>query len=104
MRAFVGAVDVMFRDRHIALAASYLAGGVGPGVPVRVIKRAPDRFASYGEGRFVADSVIVDVRVSEVALLATGDRLVIEGATYEVTSDPVRDSQRLTWSASVRAL
>lgn len=101
---FAASVAAMFRDRHIAVDALWRAGGAGDGVPVRAIRRAPDRFASFGDGRFVTDSVLIDVRTEQVATLARGDTFEFGGAIYEVASDPVRDSERLIWSAEARAL
>ena len=102
--AFRAAIDAMFRDRHMASDALYRAGGSGDPVPVRVIKRAPDRIANFGDGRFVADAVLYDVRVSEVAVLAPGDTLEVAGVVYELRGEPVRDAERLVWAAEARAL
>ena len=96
------AVDRVFA--RLGRDALWRQGGIGPGAPVRVIRRAPDRLASFGEGRFVADAVLLDVRVSEVAQLQRGDTFEIDGTIHELRSDPVRDSQRLVWAAEARAL
>ena len=104
MAAFRAAMDRMFRDPHMSVAATHRAGGAGDGTPVRVIKRAPDRLASFGDGRFVAESVLIDVRISEVSDLEPGDTFEIGATIYEVRGEPVRDSQRLTWAAEARAL
>ena len=104
MNAFEVAVEVIFGDPHLALDALWRAGGAGEGVEVRVIRRSPDRLANFGDGRFVTDTVFIDVRVSEVPALGRGDTFEIGGQIYEVRSDPVRDSDRLTWAAEARAL
>ena len=101
---FRAAIDAMFRDRNMAVDAIWRAGGAGDGAPVRVIKRAPDRLANFGDGRFVADSVLIDVRVAQVAVLERGDTFEIASALFEVSGDPVRDSERLVWAAEARAL
>lgn len=102
MTAFAAAIGAMFRDRNMGVDALYRAGGSGDGVPVRVIRRAPDRFGNFGEGRFVAEAVLIDVRISDVAQLARGDTFEIGAELFEVRSDPVRDSERLIWAAEAR--
>lgn len=102
--AFGAAIDAMFRDRHMASDALYRAGGAGDGDPVRVIKRAPDRITNFSDGRYVSDSVLIDVRLSQVSALAPGDTFEISGVIYEVRGEPVRDSERLVWAAEARAL
>lgn len=106
MSAFARAIGALFRDRNMSASAVYRSGGdpLDPGLPVRVIKRAPDRFANFGEGRFVTESVMIDVQISEVAELAEGDTLEIAGTSYEVRGKPVRDSERLIWAAEARPL
>lgn len=104
MNAFAVATDLIFTDRHLAVDATWRAAGAGDGVPVRVIRRRPDRIASFGEGQFVTDSVLIDVRVSEVPVLAPGDTFEIGGEIFEVRGEPVRDAERLTWAAEARAL
>lgn len=104
MAAFAAAVDAIFRDRNMAVDALYRAGGAGDGDPVRVVKRAPDRFANFSEGRFVAQAVLIDVRLSEVETLAPGDTFQIGARLYEVRGEPVRDGERLIWAAEAREL
>ena len=104
MTAFAAAISAIFRDRNMAQDALYRAGGSGEPIPVRVIKRAPDRFASFGEGRFVAEAVLIDVQITDVAQLERGDTIEIGSEVFEVRSDPVRDSERMVWAAEARAL
>ena len=79
------------------------AGGGGAGIDVRVIRRAPDEVVPYREGRFVVGTDFLDLRISEVATLAAGDTLEVEGELLTVTGEPVRDRDRLIWTAAVRA-
>lgn len=104
MSAFAGAVDLMFLDPYMAVDALYREGGSGWGVPVRVIRRAPDQITEFGPGRFVHDAVLIDVRVSEVGCLSLGDRFLIGDELFEVKGDPIRDSERLVWRAEAVAL
>ena len=92
------AADLIFADPNMAMDALWRSAGVGEGIPVRVIRRAPDQIASFGAGRFVTDTVLISVRVSEVPSLGAGDTFEIAGELFEVRSEPVRDSDRLVWS------
>ena len=109
MTAFAAATDILFTDPHQSHDAIYRAGGTGDSVPVRVILRAPDRIASFGDGRFVADAVLIDIRTSEVAQLARDDTIEIGdedagSVLYQIRSDPVRDAAHLVWAAEARVL
>lgn len=104
MGALAAMVNASFRDPNLALDAIYRRGGTGTGASVRVIRRAPDRTAPFGESRFVTDTNLIDVRVSEVASLGAGDTFQIGAEIYSVQGEPMRDSDRLVWSAEVRLL
>lgn len=106
MSAIAAAVDLLFGDPNISAEALYRAGGgdVVPGISVRVIRRAPDQFASFGDGRFVVDTVLFDIRVAEAPDLADGDTLEIAGDFFTIRGEPRRDTERLIWHAEARAL
>lgn len=104
MSAFIAAVNALFRDANLSTDAIYRPGGIGGGVSVRVSRSSPDRTAPFGEGRFVTDGHLLEVRVSEVAALAAFDTFQIGAETYAVQGEPTRDGERLVWSAEVRLL
>ncbi len=104
MTAFAIAATAMFRDPNIAVDALYRPGGIGVGVPVRVIRSAPDSLAQFGEGRFVTDTFGLDVAIAEAPDLAEGDTFEIEGTLHTILGAPIRDADRLVWSAEARAL
>jgi hypothetical protein len=104
MTAFAAAIAAIFADRNIGEAAVWRAGGTGAPVPVRVVRRRADRIASWNDGRFATDSDILEVSTAEVAALAAGDTFEIGAALFEVAAEPLRDAQRLVWTAQVRAL
>jgi hypothetical protein len=99
---FEAAAAALFRDPNMAAEAIYRPGGIGGGTLVRVIRSAPDRFAPYGEGRFVTDSVGLDVAVADAPGLAEGDTVEIGGTLYTIRGAPIRDADRLVWSAEAR--
>ena len=104
MTAFAIAATAMFRDPNIAVDALYRPVGIGVGVAIRAIRSAPDQIATFGEGRFVSDTVLIAVRVADAPDLASGDTIEVNGVLFEVRADPVRDADRLVWSAEARAL
>lgn len=104
MSAFDLAASAIFADANMASDAIYRVGGQGVGTTVRAIRRAPDRAATFGDGRFLTDTVLLDVRVIEAPSLNAGDTLEIGGVVYEVRTEPMRDSERLIWTAEVKEL
>lgn len=104
MTVIAEALDALFTDANIGRDAIWRAGGAGAGVNVRVVFRAPDTTANFGGGRFVAQSRFVDVRISEVPVLAPGDTFEIGSTIYLVQGEPTRDDDNLIWSAEVRAM
>lgn len=102
MNAFSASVDVLFEDPNMAADAVYRVGGAGAGTPVRVMRRSADAFGDFNGSRFVADSLRIDVRVSEAPALGNGDTFEIGDELLEVRGQPTRDSERLVWQAEAR--
>ncbi len=104
MSIFAAAIDALFADPHMAQDALWRVGGAGGGVAIRVMRRAADDTASFNGGRFVVDTVLFDLRVSEAPELAAGDTLEVAGELFEIAGEPVRDRERLVWQAEARAV
>jgi hypothetical protein len=102
MNAFAAAMDALFLDPHLAQDAAWRAGGTGPSVTVRIVLRQPDRIGGFGETRLLADTTVVELRTVEVPVVAAGDTIEIDGDLYRVQGEPVRDSERLIWTAELR--
>jgi glyoxylase-like metal-dependent hydrolase (beta-lactamase superfamily II) len=102
MGAFATAINSLFADHNVAIGAFWRAGGTGPVLPVRVIRCNPDAVVSFGDGRVVVASERVLVPVSSVSSLEPGDTLEIDGVVFEVIGQPVRDAQRLYWTAELK--
>lgn len=101
MTAFAAAIDALFTDPNLGLAATFTADGGAP-VPVRAIARRPDRIVAFGDARLASDSTLFELRVGEVADPRPGDRLDVGGDTYVLFGEPVRDAERLVWTVSAR--
>ena len=102
MSVFAEALDDLFADPHLARDATWRAGGTGPPAAVRIVLRQPDRIGSFGGTRLLADTTVVEVRTVEVPALTTDDTVEIDGDVYRVQGEPVRDSERLVWTAELR--
>lgn len=102
MTVFSASNDILFEDTNVSLVAGWRAGGAGDPVPVRVIMRKPDEEVSFNRARIVVGTVWIDVRMSEVPVLAKGDTFQILGATYTVNGDPKQDDLAMNWRAEAR--
>ena len=102
MTACATAIDALFADPNLGLDAVYRVGGADPGVPLRVILRRPDRISEFGQTRIVAETVIIDVRISDVAAPTDGDTIEADGMVYVVQGEPIRDVERLVWTIEAR--
>ena len=104
MTAFDLAANSLFADQNLAADALLRLGGGGPAFAIRVIRAMPDQFASFGEGRFVVDTVLLNIRLADAPVLSAGDTVEIAGQLHEVQGTPTRDSDRLVWLAEARTL
>lgn len=104
MLAFATATAALFRDPNLAQDALWRSGWAGAPIAVRVMLRRPDAVTGLGEGRFVTDSVMIDVECAALGALAPGDTFEIGGVIYEVRGEPLRDSLRHVWKAESRAV
>jgi hypothetical protein len=102
MTAFAAAIEALFADPNLGIDAVYRMGGANPGVPVRVILRRPDWVGEFGATRIIAETLIIDVRVSEVAAPADGDTIEVDGTIYVIQGTPIRDAERLVWTIEAR--
>jgi hypothetical protein len=96
------AIDALFADPNLGVEGVYRAGGADPGVPVRVIVRRPDRVGEFGETRIVTETLLIDVRVGDVATPADGDTIEVGGTLYVIQGEPIRDGERLVWTIEGR--
>ena len=90
--AFASAIDALFADPNISEDALWKAGGVGPGVSVRIIRKSPDRMAEFGDSRAVLPTVGIDIRRSQAATITEGDLIVIGAEIFKVIGEPMGDA------------
>jgi hypothetical protein len=102
MIAIGAAIETLFNDPNLSVTALYRTQGVGEAVAIRVIARRPDQVSEFGDIHVHSESSIFDVRVAEVANPRPADTLEIDGETFIVQGEPVRDAERLVWSLDTR--
>lgn len=102
MTVFAAAVDRIYANPSMAVAALWISGASSEERPIRVIRRAPDRITEFGAARFVSDSMMVDVRVFDLPDPCAGDLIVVGTESFTVQGEPVRDSERLIWRLDLR--
>lgn len=91
MEAFRAALDTLFADPNLGETAIWQARGVGPGVPVRVIRRRPDAVVEFGASRALMATDLIDLRRTEAAAIDEGDLVVIGTDTFKVIGTPASD-------------
>jgi hypothetical protein len=102
MSVFEAAIDALFDDPNLALAGLYRAGGTALDIPVRVIRRQPDRIGELGVTRLRTATNVFELRTSEVPSAAEGDMLTVRGVRYVVQGEPMGDAERLVWTIEAR--
>ncbi len=102
MTVFAVAMDRIYANPSMAVAALWISGTTSQERSIRVIRRAPDRITDFGTARFVSDSMVLDVRVSDLADPQPGDLIVIGTESFTIQGEPVRDSDRLIWTLDLR--
>jgi hypothetical protein len=99
-------------DDYLALAAGprYMVHGkpaLWNGTACQVIREAPDEQIEFGHTRLTAEAVILTVRVAEIAVVASGDIVVLNPnetteRTYRVMGSPKRDARGFEWRAEAK--
>lgn len=102
MNVFAAAMDRVYANPSMAVAAVWISATTSQERPIRVLRRAPDRITEFGAGRFVSETMMVDVQVSDLPDPRTGDLIVIGTDSFTIQGEPFRDRERLIWSLDLR--
>ena len=102
MNAFATAIDRIFADPNMTVGALWFAGGTGPGVAVRVIRKSPDEITPFGAGRILSDTTLLEARVADMPTPAPGDLIRIGPEDLLLQGEPKLDRERLIWTLNMR--
>ncbi len=102
MNVFAAAMDRIYANTSMAVAALWISATTSEERTIRVIRRVPDRITEFGAGRFVSDTMMVDVRLSDLPDPRSSDLIVIGTDSFTIQGEPVRDRERLVWSLDLR--
>jgi hypothetical protein len=102
MTVFAAAMDQIFTHPSMAIGGLWISATTSEERPIRVVRRAPDRITEFGAGRFVSETMMIDVRVSDLPDPLTGDLIIIGAESFTVQGEPVRDRERLIWTLDLR--
>ena len=95
------ALAALFANPVMGKSATWFPSGAGAAQSLRLILRSPDTVTGFGAARVWSETVVADIRVSEALTLATGDKIDIDGVSYTVQGEPVRDRERLIWTVEL---
>ena len=103
MGAWDDAFATILADVDLAEAASYFAGGIGPGVALRVARDAPDATEQAFGTSIVQATDVLSVAVADLPAVAIGDVFILaDGAELTVVSQPMRDVTQTAWQVMCR--
>jgi len=102
MTVFAAAMDRIFANPSMAVVALWISGTTSEEISIRVIRRAPDRITEFGAARLMSDTMVLDVRVSDLPDPRAGDLIVIGTDSFTIQGEPVRDSDRLIWTLDLQ--
>lgn len=97
---FVVALDALYGS-SMATTADYTPVA-GPPRSVRVIRSQPTVDTGFGSGGgMLQDTNVIEVRRSEIAQPATGDRFFLDAGTFRLDGAPMLDVEGLQWRFGV---
>lgn len=107
MDPFANALNQIFAHPHFGVSAEFYRVADAPppaaGLPVRILLRQPDEVGSYGDTQIIAETTLVEVRLSEIpSAPVSGDFFMIGARRITVLGAAQRDSARLTWVCEAR--
>ena len=95
-------IETIFDDPSLTVEAAFYPQA-GDMFPLRLRRRKPTETFAF-EGAVVAtDTVKLRARAADFPERpAIGDRIVVDGTSYEIQADPIRSTSGLTLSLDVR--
>ena len=97
MTAFQEMIDALFADSAMARDIVYTPVAGTPQT-IRTVIKSPDRVIDVRDIAIHTPTLVVNVRVSDVATPQEGDTLTIGTLLYAVQGEPVWDTENLVWT------
>lgn len=102
MSVFAAAETVIHRDPNLSIAATYRAGGHGPGLPVRIVRSAASGIVSaMGRSMRVTEDGSISVLASD-GRPERGDTWELDDGTILTATDTERSAEGASWTVTVR--
>lgn len=100
MTVFDAAIDSLFADPNLSVAATWRVGGIGDGVAVRIIRVSPaDLALTVGGVETVSSTALFAVRAADIAAPAPGDTVTLAtGEVMTVQGAPSFDQRKQVWT------
>ncbi len=100
---FSAAIDAIFDDPEMAADGIWTSATTGERLSCRVIRKMPDDAVSFGRSSARVVTMLGDVRVREVPVVAKNDLMDIGDERFKVSAAPSRDRDRLIWTLELEA-
>jgi hypothetical protein len=95
MNAFATAMNVIYADINRTVVAIWIAGRLGSGHAVRVIRKSPDEITPFGNGRILSDTTQLDARLADMPTPASGNLIRIGLEDFILQGQPKLHRERL---------
>lgn len=102
MTAFSFMIDDLFENPDLAEDAVYIASGTETSRSLRVIVLREDKIGDFGETKGRAQTILFEVRRSDVAAPVKGDKIVHGERNYVVQAPPKEEAGGELWVLNVR--
>ncbi|PWS36228.1 hypothetical protein DFH01_13635 [Falsiroseomonas bella] len=96
MTAFADAMAALLADPNLGVEAVYRHGGIGPAVPVRVLRSSPDRVADAFGTEILSATDILSVATAVLPDLTAGDSFGL-GPDLLTVTHAERDASGTAW-------
>ena len=96
MNAFDAAMAALVADPNLGIDAVYRPGGIGPAVPIRVLRSSPDRVGDAFGTEILSATDILSVAIATLPDLAAGDSFALGPELLTVTHAE-RDAAGTAW-------
>ena len=87
----------LFDDCFAHLGEEALYQGKQQEKLVRVLIKQPDIAYQLGEGQFIGETAVIEVRISDLPSPKVGDYITVNERHYKIYQPPLKDSSSTLW-------